>query len=49
MRRDDIGTHARHLGGKTDLVLAFTTMYGVDEAFVGEANPIRDIVGVESK
>jgi len=36
--------------GKKDrnrVVLDFATMYGVDEAFVGEANPIRGIVGDE--
>jgi len=29
------------------VVLDFATMYGVDEAFVGEDNPIRGIVGDE--
>ena len=29
------------------VILAFGTMYGVDEAFVGEANPIRGVVGDE--
>ncbi len=28
-------------------IVAFETMYGVDEAFVGEANPIRGVVGDE--
>lgn len=32
---------------KLRVVLDFATMYAVDEAFVGEANPIRGIVGDE--
>jgi len=29
------------------IILTFHTMYGVDGPFVGEANPIRDVVGDE--
>jgi len=39
------GAHAKE--GRRRVVLDFATMYGVDEAFVGEANPIRGIVGDE--
>ena len=28
-------------------IIAFGTMYGVDEGFVGDANPIRDVAGDE--
>jgi plastocyanin len=36
-------------GGKTShkLLLGFNTMYGVDGPFVGDANPMRDVVGDE--
>jgi hypothetical protein len=30
------------------LILRFQTMYGVDGPFVGDANPIRDVVGDEA-
>ena len=33
---------------KTRDILSFETMYGVDGPFVGDANPIRDIVGDEA-
>jgi len=39
------GTHAKE--DRNRVVLDFHTMYAVDEAFVGEANPIRGIVGDE--
>ena len=32
---------------KTHIILSFQTMYGVDGPFVGEANPIRDVIGDE--
>ena len=32
---------------KTHILLSFQTMYGVDGPFVGEANPIRDVIGDE--
>src|SRR5262245_8142247 len=32
---------------QSKVIIAFGTMYGVDEAFVGDANPIRDVVGDE--
>jgi len=38
------GVHAKD---RNRVVLDFATMYGVDEAFVGEENPIRGIVGDE--
>ena len=38
------GVHAKD---RNRVVLDFATMYGVDEAFVGEDNPIRGIVGDE--
>ncbi len=37
------GTGAEVKGAKK--ILAFHTMFGVDGLFVGEANPVRDIVG----
>jgi hypothetical protein len=39
------GAHAKK--DRNRVVLDFATMYGVDEAFVGEENPIRGIVGDE--
>src|SRR5881409_2805431 len=38
--------HSGPMSPQTRL-LAFDHMYGVDGPFVGEANPIRDVVGVE--
>ncbi len=35
-------------GPKERKILEFNTMYGVDEAFVGDLNPIRGIVGDEA-
>jgi hypothetical protein len=32
---------------KAHVLLSFQTMYGVDGPFVGEANPIRDVIGDE--
>jgi hypothetical protein len=39
------GTHAKK--DRNRVVLDFATMYGVDEAFVGEENSIPGIVGDE--
>ena len=38
---------AQFMNNGATVILAFGTMYGVDEAFVGDANPIRDVVGDE--
>jgi hypothetical protein len=38
------GHHGRHRG---ETLLSFGKMFGVDGAFVGEANPVDDIVGDE--
>ena len=32
---------------KTHIILSFQTMYGVDGPFVGEGNPIREVIGDE--
>ena len=37
------GSKARH----AKIILAFGTMYGVDGPFVGDANPIRGVIGDE--
>jgi hypothetical protein len=46
------GKGMEHLGmghhKPPSLVLAFKTMYGVDGPFIGEANPIRGVVGDEA-
>lgn len=34
-------------GDKMRVLISFGIMYGVDEGFVGETNPIRDVVGDE--
>jgi hypothetical protein len=39
------GAHAKK--DRNRVVLDWATMYGVDEAFVGEENPIRGIMGDE--
>lgn len=36
-----------HFGHGRQTILTFRTMYGVDGPFVGETNPVRDVVGDE--
>jgi hypothetical protein len=40
---DTIDDSQNSHGRKT--ILSFRTMYGVDGPFVGDANPVRDVIG----
>lgn len=40
-------TDTDHPGHGRKTILSFNTMYGVDGPFVGENNPVRDVVGDE--
>ncbi|HXZ85637.1 MAG TPA: hypothetical protein VEI82_09125, partial [Myxococcota bacterium] len=45
---DDQGDHHGNQHHEPRLLLAFGSMYGVDGPFVGDANPIRDVIGDET-